>query len=449
MQASSTASEWAYLEGSGQLCRVLERHAVWGNTVCQVWLPASGKVLRVRESQLQPLDGSESGAAPHEITYAAAAARIADALERDTLVAPLEGTLIPLPHQIHALSRAISGDQVRFLLADEVGLGKTIEAGLIMKELKIRGLVRRTLVVAPTGLVTQWVQEMRNRFDEDFRLVIPGNFAALRQITGLGEQDNLWRLHDQVVCPLDSVKPLESRRGWSREQVARYNRERLEDLVTAGWDLIIVDEAHRMGGSSEQVARYQLGEALSQASPYLLLLSATPHQGKTDAFRRILSFLDPAAFPDDGSVRQDRVAPYVIRTEKRRAITAEGRPLFKPREVRLLPVEWGSEHHEHRALYEAVTEYVREGYNQAMREKQTAVGFLMILMQRLLTSSTRAIRTALERRLEVLDLPEGQLSFFGEDIGLEWAGLDSEEQLEAVLKARLKGLRSERSEVEL
>lgn len=442
-------SEWAYLEDSGQLCRVLERHSVWGDTTCQVWLPASGTVLRVREQRLRPLDGHIGSSAPHQLTYSAAAARIADALERDSLVAPLEGSLTPLPHQIHALSRAMSGDRVRYLLADEVGLGKTIEAGLVMKELKIRGLVRRTLVVAPAGLVMQWVQEMRTHFDEDFRLVVPGSFGAIRQVTGLSEQENIWQLHDQVVCPLDSVKPVESRRGWTREQTARYNRERFEDLVTAGWDLIIIDEAHRLGGSSEQVSRYQLGEALAQASPYLLLLSATPHQGKTDAFRRLMSFLDTDAFPDDSSVRQDRVAPYVIRTEKRRAITTDGDPLFKPREVRLLPVEWGPEHAEQKALYEAVTEYVREGYNQAIKEKQTAVGFLMILMQRLISSSTRAIRTALERRLEALDLPEGQLSLFGEDIAMEWSSLESDDQLETVLKARLKGLRNERSEVEL
>jgi superfamily II DNA or RNA helicase len=412
-------------------------------------VPSSGTVLRVREERLRPLAASARAGDGHRLTYVAAAARIADALQRDSLVAPLESSLIPLPHQIHALSRAMSGDRVRYLLADEVGLGKTIEAGLVMKELKIRGLVRRTLVVAPAGLVLQWVQEMRTHFDEDFRLVTPGSFGAIRQVTGLGEEENIWQLHEQVVCPMDSVKPIESRRGWTREQVARYNRERFEDLVIAGWDLIIIDEAHRLGGSSEQVSRYQLGEALAQASPYLLLLSATPHQGKTDAFRRLMSFLDGDAFPDDGSVRQQRVAPYVIRTEKRRTIDTEGAPLFRPREVRLLPVEWGREHAEQKALYAAVTEYVREGYNQAMREKQTAVGFLMILMQRLVTSSTRAIRRALERRLEVLELPPGQLSLFGEDIAWEWGTLESDAQLEAVLKARLKGLRNERAEVEL
>jgi superfamily II DNA or RNA helicase len=227
----------------------------------------------------------------NELVFVSAAARIADAMARDALVAPLEGTVIPLPHQVHALARAMSSDRVRYLLADEVGLGKTVEAGLIFRELKIRGLVRRALVVAPAGLVTQWVQELKTHFDETFRLVIPSDLSAVRELVGLDEEANAWRLHDQVVCPLDSVKPLDARRGWTREQVARFNRERFDDLVSAGWDLIIIDEAHRLGGSTDQVARFRLGEALGQAAPYLLLLSATPHQGKTDGFRRLISFL--------------------------------------------------------------------------------------------------------------------------------------------------------------
>ena len=141
--------------------------------------------------------------------------------------------------------------------------------------------------------------------------------------------------------------------------------------------------------------------------------------------------------------------PFVIRTEKRRAIDAEGNPLFKPRFTQLVPIEWGTAHAEQRALYEAVTEYVRDGYNRAIKEKQTAVGFLMILMQRLITSSTAAIRTSLERRLAVLDLPQGQLSLFPEDVGEDWAALDGQQQLDTILKTRLKGLKDERKEVEL
>ena len=150
-----------------------------------------------------------------------------------------------------------------------------------------------------------------------------------------------------------------------------------------------------------------------------------------------------------GSVTRDRVQPYVIRTEKRRAITAEGKPLFKPRKTELAPVSWGETHRDQQLLYEAVTEYVREGYNQAMREKRSYIGFLMILMQRLVVSSTTAIRTTLQRRLEALEAPQEQLSLFPVYSDDEWADLDGQEQIETLLTTRLKALKNERAEVKL
>lgn len=441
----SRMDEWAWSPDHGQFCRIIETETLWGETICRVWLPGKDVVVRLPAARLQPASEGSVGTVDG-IVYVAAAARVADALTQDVLLAPLHSSVIPLPHQIRALSRAVSGDRVRYLLADEVGLGKTIEAGLIMRELKLRGLVRRTLVVAPKGLVTQWVAEMRTHFGEEFRLLIPSDFPAYRRIA---QEDNVWRAYDQVVCPMDSVKPLDGRRGWSREQMAEYNRERFENLITAGWDLIIVDEAHRLAGSTDQVARYRLGRGLAEAAPYLLLLSATPHQGKSDSFYRLMSLLDPEAFPDVSSVTKERVQPYVIRTEKRHAIDAGGKPLFKPRYTELVPIPWKERHRDQRLLYEAVTEYVRQGYNKALREKRSYVGFLMILMQRLVASSTRAIRTTLERRLEALEAPSGQLSLLPAISEEDWADLDGQEQLEILLKAPLKALKNERAEVQL
>jgi superfamily II DNA or RNA helicase len=437
--------EWAWSLEHEQACRVVDVQDLWGDDCCRVWLPAKDAIVRVRANQLrQPAETAPRSSA--WLSYLTAAARVSDALTQDVLLAPIEASVIPLPHQIRALSRAVSDDRARYLLADEVGLGKTIEAGLIMSELKLRGMVRRTLVVAPKGLVTQWVAEMRTHFDEEFRLFIPSDFSAFRRIA---QEDNVWQTYDQVVCPMDSVKPLEGRRGWSRDRVAEYNRDRFEDLTAAGWDLIVVDEAHRLGGSTEQVARYKLGRGLAEAAPYLLLLSATPHQGKTDAFHRLVSLVDEDAFPDPGSIASERVQQFVIRTEKRRAIDAEGQPLFKARSTRLVPIAWEERHGQQRSLYEAVTEYVREGYNQAMREQKSYIGFLMILMQRLVTSSTRAIRTTLERRLEVLAAPSEQLSLFPELSEEEWAELDGQEQIDTLLTTRLKALKNERAEVRL
>jgi SNF2 family DNA or RNA helicase len=170
-----------------------------------------------------------------------------------------------LPHQLYALNRAMSQHRIRYLLADEVGLGKTIEAGLILRELKLRGMAKRVLVVAPKGLVRQWQAEMRLHFGEKLQFVDPAELAAFRQWRN--DEENLWRLHDQVICSLDSVKPIEGRKGWSLEQLNNYNRERFEDLISASWDLVIIDESHRMGGSTDQVARYKLGAAWPKRRP--------------------------------------------------------------------------------------------------------------------------------------------------------------------------------------
>ena len=453
------ANSWYYSPDHGQLCQVIEAQTLWGETTCRVWLPGRDSVVRIPASRLKSLESAGTGS-PDDIAYIAAAARVADALTQDVLLAPIESSVIPLPHQIRALSRAIANDRVRYLLADEVGLGKTIEAGLIMRELKLRGLVKRTLVIAPKGLVSQWVSEMRFHFGETFQLVLPEDIKTLKRIAPSsgpesGNHDpealpaNAWQMFSQVVVPMDSVKPLDKRRGWSAAQVSEHNRERFEDLISAGWDLVIVDEAHRLGGSTDQVARFKLGQGLSEAAPYFLMLSATPHQGKTDAFHRLVSLIDAQEFPDISSVTRERVQPHVIRTEKRRAIDADGKPLFKPRRTQLGPVSWEERHRNQQLLYEAVTEYVREGYNQAMREKRSYIGFLMILMQRLVVSSTSAIRTTLERRLEALAAPQEQLTLFPLTSEEEWADLDGQEQIDVLLRTRLKALKNERAEVKL
>lgn len=409
---------WLFATTHNAPCQLIEEETLWGQTICRIWLPGKETVVRVPRQTLQPLPAElDPLIEAQRILYVASAAKVANVLhgshgpnDEQVLLAPMESNVIPLPHQLQALARALSGDRVRYLLADEVGLGKTVEAGLIMRELKLRGLVQRILVVAPKGLATQWVAEMQTHFNEEFQLVLGQDISTLQRMVQPGAErgtdgasPNPWRFFDQVIVSLDSVKPLEKRRGWSDERIAAYNRSRFEDLVTAGWDLVVVDEAHRLGGSTDQVARFRLGQGLAESAPYFLLLSATPHQGKTDAFHRLMSLLDERAFPDVDAVTRDRVAPFVIRTEKRKAIDAQGDPLFRPRRTQLAPIEWAARHRQQELLYEAVTDYVREGYNQALLEKKRHIGFLMILMQRLVVSSTRAIRTTLEKRLAVLN----------------------------------------------
>ena len=433
---------WAFSAAHGELVRILEVESVWNHTVYEVWIPRLARVERVPAASLAPTQSPRTNSLD-SIAYAGCAARIADALTQDVLLAPLEAGVIPLPHQLYALSRTMGEDQIRYLLADEVGLGKTIEAGLIFRELKLRGLVKRLLVVAPKGIVTQWVQEMKTHFDEEFQLLTPSEFSLWRNLTG---SENIWRRFDQVVCPVDSIKPVEKRRGWPKEKLESYNQERLGDLIDAGWDLIICDEAHRLGGSTDQVARYRLGKALADAAPYLLLLTATPHQGKTESFQRIMALVDPDEFNPSGTIRREKVVPLVIRTEKRRAINERGDPLFLPRLTKLMPVRWAEKHALQQQLYEAVTEYVRIGYDQAIRQNRQYLGFLMILMQRLVTSSTQAIASALERRLEALQATEITATDEEppENTGEEQ---DAQERLDELLTMRLAGLANEKEGV--
>jgi hypothetical protein len=172
-------------------------------------------MIRARGSDLAPLASLEP--TENEILHTAAAAKLLDALEHNLLLAPIQSSVVPLPHQLYALNKALIGsssrERIRVLLADEVGLGKTIEAGLILRELKLRGMVRRVLVLAPKSLVRQWLAEMPLHSGEAFRLIEPAELAALRSFisstvpgarSGAGERDdNLWLMHDQVSCSID------------------------------------------------------------------------------------------------------------------------------------------------------------------------------------------------------------------------------------------------------
>ncbi|RFU95880.1 helicase [Sphaerochaeta halotolerans] len=456
-------NNWKFSTHYSSICMVLDEQYLWGQIICRIWLPSQHAIVRVSEADLKPLHSERiSKTEEFRISYIATAAKIAELLENTSedndstvLLAPMESNVIPLPHQLHALSRAISGDRVRYLLADEVGLGKTIEAGLIMQELKLRGLVRRTLVVAPKSLAMQWVAEMETHFNENFALINPGDLDALERlecstsyIDGAESSSdyNPWLKFNHAVVTLDAVKPVRRRKGWSEEKVHQYNKNRYERLLQGQWDLIIVDESHRIGGSTDQVSRYKLGQGLAEAATYLLLLSATPHQGKSDAFHRLISLLDPMSFPDQESVTREKVSEFVIRTEKRKALTAEGEPLFKPRTTQTMGIDL-SRNPSQVALYEAVTDYVRLGYNRAIKDKKPHIGFLMVLLQRIVTSSSHAIRTTLERRLNVLENLKSSLHIPTSDELEELVDLDGQMQLDFLIEVDEKGRHNEIEEV--
>lgn len=379
--------------------QVLEKIEAWGYTSYKVFNPATGRVYKANEEQLSS-SGSTMQYDENYLRYVTLLSKIKNETAGGFLSSLASG-IIPLPHQLHVLNRAMETNNIRYILADEVGLGKTIEAGMIIRELKSRGLVSRILVVCPTGLVTQWVSEMQEKFHEKFQVILPSDYDTIRRLT---DNDDVYGQFDQVISPMDSIKPIEKHAGWSEEKVEKYNEERIYAIVNSGWDLIIIDEAHRVAGSSGEVARYKLGNLLAQASPYLLLLSATPHNGKTEPFLRLIRLLDADAFPNAKSIVREQVAPFLIRTEKREAIDNNGNLLFKNRITHLVTISWDERNNLQRELYEMVSSYVAKTYNKALRnrKKNMCLIFLLIIMQRMVTSSTAAIRQSLERRLNVL-----------------------------------------------
>ena len=439
MEVEQQPGDWVWHPDLAEPVQIITIQHLWGKRSYRVWVPGRNRILLADEDAFTPLNRSKP-LNRNEIIYRAATAKIIEIYSRERLLAPLNSRVVPLPHQIYALSRACARDPVRCLFADEVGLGKTIEAGLVVKELKLRRKASRILVVAPRGLVNQWVSEMWTHFQEEFVPIIPGTTG--NQVPG-GRK--IWTLFDQIVVPLDAIKPMKRRRGWTPKEIHDHNQQRFHDLVNAGWDLIIIDEAHKLAGTTSQVARFKLGRALADHTHHLLLLSATPHQGKTDAFLRLMSLIDKTRFREDSPIDRDAITSSIVRTEKRNAIDAEGKPLFRPRNTRIIRVEWKEEHRLQAELYEQVTEYVRTGYNRALKEKRNYIGFLMVLMQRLVSSSTRSIRNTLEKRLSVLqDQPPPRPE---EPLDEDWWDLETEERVEQMVNSSPPADPDEREEV--
>ena len=381
-----SVGDYAYDLIRGEKVEILDRSEIWGFVSYRVYNLFSKEIYKLNSGQL----GLHLPGLHHDenfVRYISILGRIKQEVSHGVLSAIGKG-VIPLPHQHYVLKRALSGNSIRYILADEVGLGKTIEAGMIIGELKARGLAKRILVVCPKGLVTQWEQEMYEKFGERFHTILPSDHDTIRKIIGT---EDIYGQFEQVISPMDSIKPLENRSGWTKEKIEQYNEERILSIVNAGWDMVIIDEAHRVAGSSGEISRHKLGKLLARSSPYLLMLTATPHSGKTEPFLRLIRLLDEEAFPNYKAIVKEQVAPFVIRNKKRDVIDSEGNKLFKKRYTKIIEIKWDKRHTMQKELYKMVTEYVRDGYNKAFKEKKYYIGFLMVLMQRLVTSSTAAI----------------------------------------------------------
>jgi SNF2 family DNA or RNA helicase len=421
--------DYVFDKTKNERVQILEISEVWGFVSYKVFNASTGTVYKLSADDICA-EVPEENFNESYLRYVAMLSKIKNETS-EGILSKLSSGIIPLPHQLHVLNRALSNNNVRYILADEVGLGKTIEAGLIIKELKTRGLIKRILVVCPTGLVTQWSLEMQDKFNEKFHVILPEDYDTIRKITG---NEDVYGQFDQVISPMDSIKPLERRVGWTEEKIAEYNEERIYSIINSGWDLVVIDEAHRVAGSSGEVARYKLGKLLAAASPYLLLLTATPHNGKTEPFLRLIRLVDEKAFPNINAIVKEQVAPYVIRTEKREAIDNNGNKLFKNRTTRAIELHWDERHSMQRRLYEMVSDYVSKNYNKAMRNrgKNMWFVFLLIMMQRLVTSSTSAVRESMERRVKVLEEQAFKYQSMSEE---EFAEMELEENMEDAIAA--------------
>ncbi|MBC7222624.1 DUF3883 domain-containing protein [Candidatus Bipolaricaulota bacterium] len=300
----------------------------------------------------------------------------------------------PLPHQIDAVYfHMLPKTRLRFLLADDPGAGKTIMAGLLLKELKYRGLVERVLIVVPGHLRDQWLRELKEKFGETFLSVDRG---LLQNAYG----QNPWRTFPQILTSMDFAK---------QDDV-------LGTLADIEWDLVIVDEAHKLaayryGEKTKKTQRYRLGEVLAQNSRLLLFLTATPHRGDPENFRLLLALLDPDLFakPEfiEEAVRRGE-NPLFLRRLKEDLKTVEGIPIFPPRHVHTVVFTLSPEEME---FYWALTRYVRDEFNRALVGERRNVQFALILLQRRLASSLHAARKSLERRREQLEklLEKGEI----------------------------------------
>ncbi|HQO63521.1 MAG TPA: DUF3883 domain-containing protein [Syntrophorhabdus sp.] len=296
----------------------------------------------------------------------------------------------PLPHQLEAVyDYFLKLPRIRFLLADDPGAGKTIMAGLLIKELKIRGLVKRILIVTPANLSFQWQREMKDKFREQFE-IIKGD--VLRANYG----SNPWQDRNQVITSISWVSRIDDAK---------------DSLLRSQWDLIIVDEAHKMSAysSDKKTLAYQLGESLSQMTDHYLLMTATPHKGDPANFCLFLELLDKDVYGDIKSLEeamQRHEAPFYLRRIKEALVTfpdpdtGQVKMLFTKRNVQTTEFQIDNEEWD---FYDALTRYVEDQSIKAAADDSArgrAVGFTMAMLQRRFASSIYAVRRSLERMKE-------------------------------------------------
>jgi superfamily II DNA or RNA helicase len=386
----TNAIELTYKDGEGKV----------GNTL--VYRSTESELSIVEEGRPWSFDADGN-----QFRLASEANRIRLAHLFDPVLAVHTSVVEPLPHQITAVYEEMLPRQpLRFLLADDPGAGKTIMAGLLIKELIARGDLQRCLVVCPGSLAEQWQDELYRRFHLPFEILTNDKLEAAR--TG-----NWFLENNLAIARLDKL----SRNPDIQEKL---------EAPDAAWDMIVCDEAHKMsathfGGEIKYTKRYQLGQLLSRITRHFLLMTATPHNGKDEDFQLFMALIDGDRFEGrfrDGVHTAD-VSDLMRRMVKENLLKFDATPLFPERRAYTVPYKLSNTE---AVLYKDVTEYVREEFNRAealQNDKRAGtIGFALTILQRRLASSPEAIYQSLRRRKERLEarLRELELLHRGADV---------------------------------
>jgi len=369
-----------------------------GLTTGQVHEPilSAAQIAKLETSPDQePFDGD-----PQRFRLGIEALRLALAYEYDPYFSLSIARVDPLPHQREAVyDYFLKLPRIRFLLADDPSAGKTIMAGLLLKELKIRGLVKRTLIVTPANLSFQWQREMKDKFRESFEVI---RSDVLRANYG----SNPWQEKNQVVTSVSWVSRIDDAK---------------DSLLRSRWDLVIVDEAHKTAAYSadNKTLAYKLGEALSAMTDHYLLMTATPHKGDAENFCLFLELLDRDVYGNVKSLEEAmrrNSAPFYLRRTKEAPVTfpdsgtGQVKKLFTKRDVQTIKFQIDDEEWD---FYEALTRYVEDQSIKASADESArgrALTFTMAMLQRRFASSLCAVRRSLERmrdkRQKILENPD-------------------------------------------
>jgi superfamily II DNA or RNA helicase len=371
-------------------------HGLQTNQVYQSILTPEQLSFLETSPETEPFDGDAK-----KFRLGVEALRLGLAYEYDPYFSLSIARVDPLPHQLEAVyDYFMRLPRIRFLLADDPGAGKTIMAGLLIKELKIRGLIQRILILTPANLTFQWQRELKDKFRENFEVI---RSDVLRANYG----SNPWQDKNQVVTSVSWVSRIEDAK---------------ESLLRSRWDLVIVDEAHKMSAysSEKKTLAYQLGEALSRMTDHYLLMTATPHKGDPENFNLFLQLLDRDVYGDVKSLEramEEREAPFYLRRVKEALVTfpdpqtGQVKTLFTKRNVTTTEFQISEDELE---FYDRLTRYVEDQSIKAALDDSArgrALAFTMAMLQRRFASSLYAVRRSLERmrdkRERILQDPEG------------------------------------------